>query len=247
MPLVLIGALALIALVLTMRLRTVYRGVIRQIEIEQKYRAQLTNDYYHQRALALIRKESTGTGGLITAQVFPCDGALDERRSCGVYRDSKSSLAIKRLLELKYEHVSRRDGELIATQLAGYLVQQFTLTDWQPTIIVSVPSTEEKLRERGFNQARLIACEMSHRIHVWYADILIRAKNTTPQARLKTKEERIENLHGAFEVRGNVNGARVLLIDDIATTGSTLQECAVALKQAGADKVWALTLASGRR
>lgn len=196
----------------------------------------------------LSEQKSEILSGLIDAQVFAADGALDERRSCGVYRDSKSGLAIRLLLRLKYERMSLDAARLIADELAGYLVHQLVLANWQPTIITAVPSTEEKVLERGFNQAELIAHAVSQRTSsVGYANMIDRARQTKPQAKLKKKVDRTENLQGAFVVHRDLSGAGVLVIDDIATTGTTLQECATALKRAGAEKVWALTLASGRR
>jgi competence protein ComFC len=95
-------------------------------------------------------------------------------------------------------------------------------------------------RERGFNQADLLAKLLSARISIPCKPVLERIRYTTTQTALD-RTERMENLHNAFRLRKNtdVRGLRVLLIDDVLTTGSTLSECARVLKRAGATSVHA--------
>jgi ComF family protein len=111
-------------------------------------------------------------------------------------------------------------------------------------IIVPVPLHPTRQRERGFNQAGLLAELLSPRISIPCKRVLKRIRYTTTQTALD-RAERMENLHNAFRLRRNadVRGLHVLLIDDVLTTGSTLSECARVLKRAGAISVHAATAA----
>src|SRR6266487_6231274 len=111
-------------------------------------------------------------------------------------------------------------------------------------IIVPVPLHPARERERGFNQAALLADLLSARMSVQNKPVLERIRYTTTQTAFD-RAERMENLHGAFRLRKNmdVRGLRVFLIDDVLTTGSTLSECARVLKKAGACSVYAATAA----
>jgi len=111
-------------------------------------------------------------------------------------------------------------------------------------IIVPVPLHPTRQRERGFNQASLLAELLTARVSVPCKPVLKRIRYTTTQTALD-RAERMENLHNAFRLRRNANvrGLRVLLIDDVLTTGSTLSECARILKRSGAISVYAATAA----
>ncbi len=111
-------------------------------------------------------------------------------------------------------------------------------------IIVPVPLHSTRQRERGFNQASLLAELLSARISIPCKPQLKRVRYTTTQTSLD-RAERMENLRNAFRLRkkADVRGLRVLLIDDVLTTGSTLSECARVLKRAGAISVYAATAA----
>ncbi len=112
-------------------------------------------------------------------------------------------------------------------------------------IVMPVPLYKKRLRERGFNQALLLAHRLSetHRIS-FGCDNLYRTRHTRPQVEL-TGAERIRNVAGAFALQRpeDVAGRSVVLVDDVFTTGATMNECASVLKQAGASQVTALTLA----
>ncbi len=110
-------------------------------------------------------------------------------------------------------------------------------------VVVPVPLHPKRERERGYNQAELIAAELCG--HIGFSmstDLLRRVRNTKPQSE-KSREQRLVGVSGAFEASGEASGAHVLLIDDVLSTGSTLIECAKALIMAGAAGVMALTAA----
>jgi competence protein ComFC len=111
-------------------------------------------------------------------------------------------------------------------------------------VIVPVPLHPARQRERGFNQASLLAEMLSAQTSIPAKPVLERIRYTTTQTALD-RSERMENLHNAFRLRKNadVRGLHVLLVDDVLTTGSTLNECARLLKRAGALSVHAATAA----
>ena len=111
-------------------------------------------------------------------------------------------------------------------------------------IVVPVPLHPARERERGFNQAALLADLLSAQLSIQNKPVLERIRCTTTQTAFD-RAERMKNLHGAFRLRKNmdVRELRVLLIDDVLTTGSTLSECARVLKKAGASFVHAATAA----
>jgi competence protein ComFC len=110
--------------------------------------------------------------------------------------------------------------------------------------IIPVPLHPAKQRERGFNQAALLAERLAPRLGIPVRPMLQRVRFTTTQTAFD-RAERIQNLRHAFRLRGNgdVRNLRVLLIDDVLTTGSTLSECARVLKENGAQSVHAATAA----
>lgn len=109
--------------------------------------------------------------------------------------------------------------------------------------IIPVPLTKKALRERGFNQALLMARVISKKLKIpLYMDLLLKTRDTQPQVGLNAKE-RMKNLKGAFKANGKINNLRLLLLDDVMTTGATARECSRALIKAGAKEVIVMTLA----
>lgn len=116
---------------------------------------------------------------------------------------------------------------------------------WGTDAIIPVPLHPKKEKERGFNQAQLLGRELAKRKQIeLIEDRLVKVNRTPPQTSLEAKE-REKNLKGAFQVKNGekIKGKVVLLVDDVFTTGSTLQECSLALRKAGALEVRALTVA----
>jgi ComF family protein len=111
-------------------------------------------------------------------------------------------------------------------------------------LIVPVPLHPARQRERGFNQASLLAELLARQSSIPLKPLLERIRYTNTQTALD-RSERMENLHNAFRLRKNVDvrGLRVLLVDDVLTTGSTMNECARVLKRAGALSVYGATAA----
>jgi ComF family protein len=162
------------------------------------------------------------------------DAAVAAYRGRAIVRQIIHDFKYRRQIHLRH---------LVARWLCAALDDE-RLRGRQFDIIVPVPLHPARLRERGFNQASLLAELLGARISIPSKPLLQRIRYTTTQTALD-RAERMENLHNAFRLRKNadVRGLHVLLIDDVLTTGSTLSECARVLKRAGAISVYAATAA----
>src|SRR5262249_49537759 len=162
------------------------------------------------------------------------DAAVAAYRGRGIVREIIHEFKYARQIHLRH---------LVACWLFA-AVNDERLHDCHFSIIVPVPLHPSRQRERGFNQASLLAELLSAQTAIRSTPVLERIRYTTTQTALD-RSERMENLHNAFRLLKNadVRGLRVLLIDDVLTTGSTLNECARVLKRAGAMSVHAATAA----
>jgi len=143
-------------------------------------------------------------------------------------------------------HAFKFGGQsVLGRPLAALLVDAWRGWGMDADVAVPVPLTAARARLRGYNQALLLAREVARGIGVRPAEALRRTGRAAPQATSAGAEERRRNVAGAFAVRDGaaVAGRKVLLVDDVATTGATLNACAEALLAAGAARVLALTLA----
>jgi ComF family protein len=142
--------------------------------------------------------------------------------------------------KLKYQNL-----RALAVPLAGMLQEYLIASPLDIDVLVPVPLHRKRLRERGYNQARLLAKELGKLINIPVVDdVLIRLRHTPPQARTANIEERTHNIADAFACRGNgLRDRRVLLLDDVATSGTTLDACATVLKASGVTSVWGLVMA----
>lgn len=146
--------------------------------------------------------------------------------------------------QFKFHNMSAYAG-LLAKLMHGYIDSYDMWNGFD--CVIPVPLHEKRLRERGYNQAELICRCAAEYIKVpMHTDILIRSRETKKQSLLKPLE-RTDNVRGAFLCLRNLKGARVLLFDDICTTGCTLEACAEPLKESGAAKVCAMTLATAEK
>src|SRR5881398_7433 len=162
------------------------------------------------------------------------DAAVSAYRGRGIVRQIIHEFKYGRQVHLRH---------LVARWLCAAFDDE-RLRGRQFDMIVPVPLHPTRQRERGFNQASLLAELLTARVSIPCKPMLKRVRYTTTQTALD-RAERMENLHNAFRLRKNsdVRGLHVLLIDDVLTTGSTLSECARVLKRAGAISVHAATAA----
>ena len=110
--------------------------------------------------------------------------------------------------------------------------------------IVPVPLHSRRLRHRGYNQSGLLARELAKNAGLRLApNLLKRIKDSPPQVEAASPAQRRSNVEGSFRCTGKPRGQKLILVDDVATTGSTLSACAASLKAAGASTVWGLVLA----
>ena len=142
--------------------------------------------------------------------------------------------------EFKY-----RNLRALAPPLAVLLHQYIRENPLPGEVLVPVPLHPKRYRERGYNQSALVARELGRIAGLpVVGDCLIRRGYTPPQARTASVGERRVNVAGAFACRdGGLRGKMVILIDDVSTSGATLNACAAALKSAGAGVVWGLVTA----
>ncbi len=188
----------------------------------------------------------------LCSQPFP--GAITEAFTCAncahrtIHFDAavavyRSRGIVRRLIhDFKYGHQMH-----LRHVVAGWLgkaLDDVRLRGRHFDVMVAVPLHPARQRERGFNQATLLAELLSEKMSIQLVPVLERIRYTTTQTAFD-RAERMENLHNAFRLRKNmdVRDLHVLLIDDVLTTGSTLSECARVLKAAGAVSVHAATAA----
>jgi competence protein ComFC len=162
------------------------------------------------------------------------DAAVSAYRSRGVIRFVILQFKYNRQLHLRHP----------VAEWLQEAMNDARLRDRTFDLIIPVPLHRARLRERGFNQAEMLGKILAQRMNVRLSRALERIRYTTTQTAFD-RTDRMENLRGAFRLRRriDVRGLRLLLVDDILTTGSTLSECARVLREAGAQSVYAVTAA----
>ena len=143
-----------------------------------------------------------------------------------------------------------RGFKALASSLAGEMIKSVeeNYSDVSFDYVTYVPMTLWKKRKRGYNQTELLAKEIAGRMNVPCKCLLKKIKKTKAQQG-STSAERKKNLSGAFDLcvyEETIKGKTILLVDDVKTTGSTLNECSKILKKNGAEKVYAVTFAMTR-
>lgn len=152
----------------------------------------------------------------------------------GAFRYAGAARTLVRLLKYGYQDEA-------AAALASVMAQR--VPDGRYDALVPVPLHRTRQRMRGGNQARILCVLVEEKTGIPILDALVRTRKTGEQARLKGVGARSRNVRGAFAVQGEVKGLRLLLVDDVRTTGATARACAGALLAGGAADVGILTAA----
>ncbi len=143
------------------------------------------------------------------------------------------------ILQFKYKRL-----KAMAAPLGQLLAEFLRCAPLPGEVVVPVPLHPKRLRRRGYNQASLLANEIGKLTGLPVAEgTLVRLRDTVSQARTAGAAERRSNVRDAFGCPRELHGEKILLIDDVCTTGATLDACARTLKAAGAGSIWGLTAA----
>ena len=156
---------------------------------------------------------------------------------------------------LKYRGKKKLAG-ILAEAMYGRILEELAelsiMENFRDPILIPIPLSPKRYRERGFNQAELIGKKLielqnssPRKSFVLEKNILMKIKETKHQAQIKDRRERLKNLTGSLAIKNAqlIKGRNIILIDDVTTTGATLNEAKKILKQSGARKVIAFTIA----
>lgn len=168
--------------------------------------------------------------------------AFARARNWAAYNPSLTSA----IMLLKYEEVTRL-GDFFAARLAELhrRLSQEDAAAWKADVIVPVPLHADRRRERGYNQVDMIARPLARKLNLLFRPYLLARTKPRPARLVLSRSEHWESVRGAYATRKGlrVDNLRILLVDDVMTTGATLDACSRALKKAGAAEVMALTVA----
>jgi competence protein ComFC len=168
--------------------------------------------------------------------------AFERARSYGIY----DGRLVRAILLLKWERMDPL-GAWFAERLAEIVLRESGKL--AADVVVPVPLHRDRERERGYNQAGLISKPLARRLGLPHKAVLLMRTRPRPNKQVLSLEERWESVRGAFATRpgSQVDKKRVLLVDDVMTTGATLDACARALLESGAKSVLGLTVARAAR
>lgn len=161
---------------------------------------------------------------------------------CSAFVFYDDSVLQKMIHTLKYDH-NYHVGEYLGIKSAEIMKER--ISGWNPEIILPVPLHSLRKAERGFNQSAEIAKGISKTIKVPYRSKFIKRKKYTQTQTQFNLAERKENVQNAFSARERkqLKGTKVIIVDDVITTGATVTECGLKLLAAGAEKVYAVSVA----
>lgn len=165
-------------------------------------------------------------------------------RAVGAVGDYSDPVLKEMIIKYKYRFV-RELAEPLATLAAAYFANSMRPYIGEPAVLVPIPLAGRRQRWRGFNQASELAALTAAKINLPVAEALRRTRYEKPQAAISRRKHRFENVKDAFSVIRPeiVKNRHIILVDDVATSGATLEAAATSLRQAGAKAVWGLVIA----
>ncbi len=171
---------------------------------------------------------------------FSSSGIISDFISLYVFEKDKELQHIIHSLKYNQKFLT---GKFLGSILGKNLKQR--ITNWEIDYIIPVPLHHLKKAERGYNQSFYIAKGLGKELNIPVAQNFIKRKRFTESQTTMSLKERQENIEGAFQAKRNLelNGKNILLVDDVITTGSTIGECGKVLIKAGANKVYAISVA----
>ncbi len=172
---------------------------------------------------------------------YSLDGLTSFFRYDGVIRKAVKTLKYRLVTDLASEFVS-----LVPNTSFQRITDPSSLNP-VPCVLVPIPLHPSRRKERGFNQAEVLGRLILDKLNIpMKTDILVRTRKTTPQADLKQRKDRLENMKDVFAFHNSpfmIHNSRVVLFDDVFTTGATMRSAGNTLKRNGAKWVWAVTMA----
>jgi len=179
-----------------------------------------------------------------------CLSCKRTKKLAGLYcAASYENFIVKKLIhQFKYEPYLKDLAKTLSSLIITHLQHLNKVNNFESFLLVPAPLHKKKLKQRGFNPAQEIAKEIAKALKIPVINALAKIKQTPAQVELE-KEERLENIKGAFICPrpdlGQIKNRKILLVDDVFTTGATMEECALTLKKAGAKEVWGMVVARG--
>ncbi|MBP9802909.1 MAG: ComF family protein [Candidatus Pacebacteria bacterium] len=166
--------------------------------------------------------------------------------------DFRDPIIRKAIWALKYKN--KKDvAKIFAEAIYSHIIEELSdlkrLENFSLPILIPIPISQKRKKERNYNQSLLLAEEIisldQNQNFILEKDILLKIKETEHQARLKNKKERLENLVNTFKVKNieKIKNRNIILLDDVVTTGATITEAKKVLRKAGAKKVIAFSIA----
>ena len=145
------------------------------------------------------------------------------------------------ILKFKY-HNDFTAGDILADFLSEYIENNFIYDDF---VITYIPMSKKAKKKRGFNQCKYLCKRISMNLNIEYKEVLIKNKENKEQKRLKYNE-RYDNVKGVFKIKDNISIKKLIVIDDVTTSGATMDEAWKILKKYGASEIKLLTLAKSQ-
>lgn len=163
--------------------------------------------------------------------------------ACFQYHDPTIKKLLHSLKYYKKKNIGLTLGGYMYDRLIEEISELHTFSLGSEIILIPVPVTKKRLHERGYNQAELIALGLvskdKEKIFKLEKDLVVKIKDTPPQARINNRNKRLKNIVGCFDIKNTnkIKGKTIIVIDDVTTTGGTINEIIKLLKKSGAKKI----------